>query len=119
MKPGQRVLKMHGDSQQVVGCLTKKTTPREAHRKALGVKTTHQMTRFRDGRVFKNFATDEIDDHRTQSDHKWTTKIQKERTLHLAMRLRGETEHDTNDNVTTKTWLIPCAHSPVVRFLSS
>ena len=30
-------------------------------------------------------------------------KIQKERTLHLVLRLRGETEHDTNDNVTTKT----------------
>ena len=29
-------------------------------------------------------------------------KIQKERTLHLVLRLRGETEHDTNDNVTTK-----------------
>ena len=61
----------------------------------------HQMTHFRDEKVFKNLATDEIDDHRTQSDHKWTTKIQKERTLHLVM--RGETEHDTNDNVTTKT----------------
>ena len=30
-------------------------------------------------------------------------KIQKERTLHLVLRLRGETEHDTNGNVTTKT----------------
>ena len=30
-------------------------------------------------------------------------KIQKERTLHVVLRLRGETEHDTNDNVTTKT----------------
>ena len=62
-------------------------------------------------------------------------KIQKERTLHL-LRLRGETEHDTNDNVTTKTQstfhtaapepqhvndarMIPCAHCPVVRFWSS
>ena len=71
--------------------------------KLLVQKATHQMTHFRDGKVFKNLATDEIDDHRTQSDHKWTTKIQKERTLHLVMRLRGETEHDTNDNVTTKT----------------
>ena len=74
MKPGQRILKIHGDSQQVAGCLTKITTPRAAHRKALGVKTTHQMTRFRDGKVFKNLATDEIDDHRIQSDYKWTTK---------------------------------------------
>ena len=29
--------------------------------------------------------------------------IWEERTLHLVLRLRGETEHDTNDNVTTKT----------------
>ena len=29
-------------------------------------------------------------------------KIQKQRTLHLVLRLRGETEHDTNDNVTIK-----------------
>ena len=87
MKPGQRILKTHCDSQQVAGCLTKITTPRAAHRKAFGVKTTHHMTRFRDGRVFKNLATDEIDDHRIQSDYKWTTKIQKERTLHLVMRL--------------------------------
>ena len=30
-------------------------------------------------------------------------KIQKERNLYLLLRLRGETEHDTNDKVTTKT----------------
>ena len=30
-------------------------------------------------------------------------KIQKERTLHLVLRLRGDTERDTNDNVITKT----------------
>ena len=30
-------------------------------------------------------------------------KIQKERNLYLVLRLRGDTEHDTNDNVTTKT----------------
>ena len=29
-------------------------------------------------------------------------KIQKKRTRHLVLRLRGGTEHDTNDNVTTK-----------------
>ena len=49
-------------------------------------------------------ATDEIDDHRIRSDCKCTIglKIQKERTLYLVLRLRGETEHDTNDNATTK-----------------
>ena len=30
-------------------------------------------------------------------------KIQKDRLLHWVLRLRGETEHDTNDNVTIKT----------------
>ena len=30
-------------------------------------------------------------------------KIQKKRNLYLVLRLRGDTEHDTNDNVTTKT----------------
>ena len=29
-------------------------------------------------------------------------KIQKERTVHLVLRLRGEIEHDTNDNVTSE-----------------
>ena len=29
-------------------------------------------------------------------------KIQEERVLYLVLRLRGENEHDTNDNVTIK-----------------
>ena len=37
MEPGQRILKVHGDSQQVADCLTKITTPRAAHRKAIGL----------------------------------------------------------------------------------
>ena len=37
IEPGQRVLKIHGDSQQVDDCLTKITIPRAAHRKALGI----------------------------------------------------------------------------------
>ena len=37
MEPGQRILKVHGDSQQVDDCLTKITTPRATHRKALGL----------------------------------------------------------------------------------
>ena len=36
-EPGQRILKVHGDSQQVADCLTKIKTPRAAHRKALGL----------------------------------------------------------------------------------
>ena len=37
MEPGQRILKIHGDSQQVADCLTNITTPRAAHRRALGL----------------------------------------------------------------------------------
>ena len=42
----------------------------------VGVKTTPQMTRFRDAKVCNNLATDEIDDHRIQSDHKCTIGLQ-------------------------------------------
>ena len=37
MKPGQRILKVHGDSQQVADCLTKIMTPQTAHSRALGL----------------------------------------------------------------------------------
>ena len=36
-EPGQRILKAHGDSQQVAGCLTKIMTPQAAYRRALGL----------------------------------------------------------------------------------
>ena len=65
-----------------------------------------KMTRFRDTEVCNNLATDEIDNQRIQSDYKCISGLQTpegERTPHLVLRLRGETEHDTNDNVTTKT----------------
>ena len=58
------------------------------------------MTRFCDGKVCNNLATDE---HWRSQKYSLTTsakvdcKIQRERTLHLVLRLRGETEHDTND----------------------
>ena len=48
------------------------------------------MTRFRDVKVCNNLATDEIDDHRIQSDYNMNCNIQKERTLHLGLRMRGE-----------------------------
>ena len=41
------------------------------------VKTTPQMTRFRDAKVCNNLVTDEIDDHRIQSDYKCTIGLQK------------------------------------------
>ena len=50
------------------------------------------MTRFRDATVCNNLATDEIDDHRIQSDYNMNCNIKKERTLHLVLRLRGKTE---------------------------
>ena len=37
MEPGQLILKVHGDSQQVADCLTKIMTPQAAHRRALGL----------------------------------------------------------------------------------
>ena len=40
------------------------------------VKTTPQMTRFRDVKVCKTLVTDEIDDHRTESDYKCTIGLQ-------------------------------------------
>ena len=43
MQPGQRIVKVHGDSQQVSDCLTKIVTPQAAHRRALGLR---QMQKF-------------------------------------------------------------------------
>ena len=37
MEPGQRILKVHGGSQQVSDCLTKIMTPRAAHRREMGL----------------------------------------------------------------------------------
>ena len=63
------------------------------------------MTRFRDGKVCNNLATDEltITEYSLTTSTKVNYKIQKERNMYLVLRLPGETEHDTNDNVTTKT----------------
>ena len=63
------------------------------------------MTRFRDASVCNNLATDEltITEYSLTTSTKVNYKIQKERNLYLVLRLRGETERDTNDNVTTKT----------------
>ena len=40
------------------------------------MKTTPQMTRFRDGKVCNNLATDDIDDNRIQSDYKCKSGLQ-------------------------------------------
>ena len=37
MVPGQRILKVHGDSQQVADCSTKNMAPQAAHRRALAL----------------------------------------------------------------------------------
>ena len=49
MEPGQRILKVHGNSQQIADCLTKIMTPQAAHER-IGVRrdevqkiTTHQV----------------------------------------------------------------------------
>ena len=65
------------------------------------------MTRFRDVKVCKNLATEEIDDHRIQCDYKCTIGLQypegKNSTLGIAVVKPSDKTHDTNDNVTTKT----------------
>ena len=50
------------------------------------------MTAVYCNRRCNNLATDEIDDDRIQSDYNMNCNIQKERTTHLVLRLRGETE---------------------------
>ena len=74
-----------------------------------GVKTTPQMTRFRDAKVCNNLVTDKIDDHRIQSDynvHNWTTKSSSEEFYTwccVCVVKPSDKTHDTSDNVTTKT----------------
>ena len=76
----------------------------------LFVKTTPHKTRFRDVKYARIWDTDGVDDNKTKSDY----NIQKERTLYLELRMRGEMKltfpivllngetSDTNDNVKTK-----------------
>ena len=49
MEPGQRIMKVHGDSQQVADCLTKITTPQAAHRRTLGLRQMQQFVEHRRG----------------------------------------------------------------------
>ena len=59
-----------------------------------GVKTTPEKTRFRDEKHARIWDTDSVDDDRTQSDY----HIQKERTLYLVLRMRGEMQL-TNETI--------------------
>ena len=59
------------------------------------------MTRFRDAKVCNNWLQTRIDDHRIQSDYQYKSELQNPKGKKSV--LGGETEHDTNDNVTTKT----------------
>ena len=103
------------------------------------------MTRFRDVKVCKNLVADEIDDHRIQSDYKCTIGLQnpegKDSTLGIAYawwnratgrttpmttwppRPRALSTHSAHEHWHLNTWIdarvIPCAHSPEVRFWSS
>ena len=47
MELGQRISKVHGDSQQVADCLTKIKTPEAGHRKALGLRQLQQFVEHR------------------------------------------------------------------------
>ena len=40
---GQRILKVHGNSQQIADCLTKVMTPQAAHREALGLESEQNL----------------------------------------------------------------------------
>ena len=83
-----------------------------------GVRTTPQKTRFRDEKYARNWETG-VDDDRTQPKY----NNQKERTLHLLLRLRGEMQltnktilldvdaSDTNDNVKTNIQRINTKHN--------
>ena len=85
--------------------------------------------------VCNNLATDETDDHKKVwlQVHKWTTKSRKNSTLGVASawwnRARHQWQRDHQDpehlphtaheHQHVNGSAIPCAHSPVVRFLSS
>ena len=63
------------------------------------------MTRFCDAKVCNNWLHIRIDDQSIQSDYKYKSEHQNPegKKYVFVFRLRGGTEHDTNDNVTTKT----------------
>ena len=69
------------------------------------VKTTPQMTRFQDAKVCNNLGTDEIDDHRIQSDYKCTIGLQnaegKNSTLGIASAWWNRARHQSS---TQRTW---------------
>ena len=102
-------------------------------------KTIPQMTRFLDAKVCNNLATDEIDDHRIQSDYKCKSEFEKPEGKKFTFGIAGETEpqdarhqwqrdHQDPEHLphsahepqhVNGALVIPCAHSPVVSFLSS
>ena len=67
------------------------------------VKITPQMTRFRDVKVCNSLGTDEIDDHRIQSDYNMNCNTHRRKELYTWYCVCVVKTHDTSDNVTTKT----------------
>ena len=55
---------------------TKEAGPTSVTTSAARVKTTPQMTRFRDSKVCNNWLQIRIDDHRIQSDYKCKSELQ-------------------------------------------
>ena len=75
-----KVWRSHATEAEIAAGLT---SPLEAHGDeaadklaARGVKTTPQMTRFRDAKVCNNWLQMKIDDHRIQSDYKCVSGLQ-------------------------------------------
>ena len=63
------------------------------------------MTHFRDAKVCNQWVQVRIDDHRVQSEYKNESELQNTegKNLYFVLCMRGKSEHDINDNVTTKT----------------
>ena len=72
----RRVLFLCGGSAASSGVCTSDVELGALHRSALRVKTTLQMTRFRDAKLCNNLGTHEIDDHSVQSHYKYKSELQ-------------------------------------------
>ena len=101
---------------------------RRSSGRSICAQTTPQMTRFRDVKVCKILVTDEIDDHRIQSDYKYTNGLQNPEGKNSALGIAyAWWNRATRRTTPLTTWpprtrdarVIPRGQSSVVRFWSS